>query len=159
MDDSKGRVGLLAAFAAAAVVGVFSVGPFGDPASYFDFADQRSIFGIPHFMDVLSNVPWAIVGLCGLLFVLRTKPSAPGPFVERWERAACAILFAAVLGMSAGSAYFHLEPTESRLFWDRLPMAVVFMSLFALVIGERIEVGPVSQLKELRERVTAEHQP
>ena len=29
-----------------------------------------------------------------------------------------------------GSAYYHLEPNNDRLVWDRLPLAMMFMALF-----------------------------
>jgi hypothetical protein len=35
-------------------------------------------------------------------------------------------------------AIFHWAPSPETLFWDRLPMAVVFMALFALMIGDRM---------------------
>jgi hypothetical protein len=141
-DGPRGRLRWRAAFLAllalAAVVGALSVRPFGDSAGYLGFADRRSLFGIANFMDTISNAPWLVIGVVGLLFAWRTKPGAPGPFAEAWERIACAAFFVAVAGVSIGSAYFHLEPTVGRLFWDRLPMTVAFMCLFALVIGDRI---------------------
>jgi hypothetical protein len=36
--------------------------------------------------------------------------------------------------VGAGSTYYHLDPCDSRLFWDRLPMTVVFMCLLASTI-------------------------
>jgi hypothetical protein len=41
---------------------------------------------------------------------------------------------------AAGSAYYHLAPNNDRLVWDRLPMTIVFMSLVAAMIAERISV-------------------
>jgi hypothetical protein len=37
------------------------------------------------------------------------------------------------------SAYYHLEPSDQTLFWDRLPMAVGFMTIFATAIEERVD--------------------
>ncbi len=37
-----------------------------------------------------------------------------------------------------GSAYYHSMPNNERLFWDRLPLTVAFMSLFALIVAERV---------------------
>ncbi len=108
--------------------------------SYFDFADQRRFLGIPRFMDVISNAPWVTIGVSGLLFARRRRVGPEGPFAEAWERSACVVLFAAVLGVSIGSAYFHFAPSVGTLLWDRLPMAILFMSVFALIIGDRI--GP-----------------
>jgi len=37
-----------------------------------------------------------------------------------------------------GSAYYHLQPDDRRLAWDRLPMTPAFLALFAITLGERI---------------------
>jgi hypothetical protein len=41
---------------------------------------------------------------------------------------------------AAGSSYYHLAPDNARLVWDRLPMTIVFMSLVATLVAERISV-------------------
>jgi hypothetical protein len=41
---------------------------------------------------------------------------------------------------AAGSAYYHLAPDNERLFWDRLPMTIAFMSLIAAQVVDRISV-------------------
>jgi hypothetical protein len=105
------------------------------PASH-PFADQRRMLGIPNLLDVISNLPLAVVGVLGLLFVGRRKE----PFTGSWERAAFAVMFAGVGLTALGSTYYHLAPDNATLFWDRVPMTIVFMSLFASVIGDRI--GP-----------------
>jgi len=89
----------------------------------------------------VSNVFLALVAIQGLLFLGRKHDFGPdSPFSEPWERQAFGVFFLA-LGMTAiGSAYFHLGPDPGTLFWDRLPMAVVFPSLLAIMIGERIDM-------------------
>jgi hypothetical protein len=44
--------------------------------------------------------------------------------------------FATVAFMGAGSAFYHLSPNNGRLVWDRLPIAVTFMALFAIIITQ-----------------------
>jgi len=39
------------------------------PASYHNFADKREWLGIPNFLDVISNLPFAIIGVWGILFI------------------------------------------------------------------------------------------
>lgn len=63
--------------------------------------------------------------------------SAPA---ERWV---WAILFLSFFAVTIGSSYYHLAPTNQTLFWDRLPMAVAFMSLTAIIIGERYKRFPL----------------
>jgi hypothetical protein len=96
--------------------------PLPQSQSYHDFADRRTILDIPDFLDVISNSLFLVVGLMGLL-----------KFRERASR----ILFFGVLCTSLGSAYYHLAPDNARLFWDRLPMTIAFMSLFAIAIDRR----------------------
>lgn len=128
----------LAVLAIAAVAAIFSLPPIADPPSYFDFADRRTLLGVAHLMNVISNAPWAIIGLAGLVFTLRIRTGSDGPFSQPWERTGSLVLFASMLGISFGSAWFHSVPGPSSLLWDRLPMAAVFMSFFTLVIGDRI---------------------
>lgn len=108
------------------------------PLEYHNFADQRSWLGMANFGDVASNVGFAMVGVWGLLVLL----GAPGRVVsvdarERWPYV---IVFAGMILVAIGSAYYHLAPDNDRLVWDRLPMAIVFMSLVGAMIAERVSV-------------------
>ncbi len=116
--------------AGAAVVAMFK--PIPQPQSYHQFADQRTIFGIVHGMDVLSNATFLISGLLGLWFVLRT-----GKTLDAGTRWAFAILFFGLLLTSAGSAYYHLDPDNQRLVFDRLPMIVAMAGCVGAVVADR----------------------
>jgi hypothetical protein len=111
------------------------------PQAYHNFADQRSFLGIPNFGDVVSNVPFAIVGFWGLAFWLRSN-SDPNPnnFVDRRERWPYLLVFIGILLTAFGSSYYHLQPNNARLVWDRLPMTIAFMSIVAAIVAERISV-------------------
>jgi hypothetical protein len=106
------------------------------PLCYHDFADDRTMFGVPNFLDVASNAAFLIPGIVGLVVVARRRTQ----FVSDRERWPYAAFFAGVLLTAVGSAYYHLAPDNERLFWDRLPMTVAFMSLVAAQIVERINV-------------------
>lgn len=111
------------------------------PQSYHQFADQRSFLGIPNFGDVVSNVPFAIFGLWGLVFLLRYTPDELSKhFLDRRERWFYLIISIGLLLTAFGSSYYHLEPSNARLVWDRVPMTIVFMSLVAALIAERINL-------------------
>jgi hypothetical protein len=86
-----------------------------------------AFFGIPNFWNVVSNLPFAIVGILGL-----RKFRSPG------DR----ILSLGVLLTAFGSAYYHLAPSDSRLVWDRLPMTVIFMAFVACANAEQRDVEP-----------------
>lgn len=128
------RVLLLFATALVAAVGTFSMPPIAQDLAYHDFADGRAFLGIPNFGDVTGNIPFAIVGLLGLVAVWK-----------RWffEKAAefwlWIVFFAGVFAVAFGSGYYHLAPDNHTLVWDRLPMTAAFMSLFSIIIMERVD--------------------
>jgi hypothetical protein len=119
-----------------------------DPA-YHEFADGRSFLGIPNFGDVISNLPFVVIGLLGLWAVASGSLRGSGAVIQKTSGAVIeeprerwvylAFYLGAVL-TGFGSAYYHLWPDNETLVWDRLPMTVVFMSLLASVISERISV-------------------
>ena len=125
---------LICGLAAGAVAAMCFVHPIAQNPAYHAFADRRSLFGIPNFRNVASNAAFLFAALPGLR-ALRRRES----FAEAWERLACAIFTAAVAAVAFGSAFYHWRPDNAMLFWDRLPMTVAFLSLFASVIGERMD--------------------
>jgi hypothetical protein len=104
-----------------------------DPA-YHGFADQRSWLGIPNAANVLSNLGFLAVGVIGAL-------ALASPRRTRFGQATEAGLWCVALGFIAtaiGSAWYHLEPNNATLVWDRLPMTVIFAGLFATALAQRI---------------------
>jgi len=61
-----------------------------------------------------------------------------GRFAEPWERNAYIVLLAGLALVAFGSSWYHLRPSDTTLFWDRLPMTIVFMTLLAATEGERV---------------------
>jgi hypothetical protein len=120
------------AFAVLVVAAVFAVPPIPQDPAYHGFADARDWLGIPNFGDVASNLPFVPFGLWGL-WVLRKAH-----FHDLRECWAYAVAFAGTVLVGFGSAYYHLHPDNRTLFWDRLPMTLVFMSLLSIAIAERI---------------------
>jgi hypothetical protein len=111
------------------------------PQSYHVFADQRSYLGIPNFGNVVSNLPFAAAGLWGLVFLLRSnRETGPKPFLDIRERLPYVIVSVGLMLTAFGSSYYHLQPSNARLVWDRLPMTIVFMSLVSAIIAERIDL-------------------
>jgi len=130
----------LGILAALALAGCFALLPrMVQPEAYHRFADARAWLGIPNFLDVASNLPFLVVGLLGLR-ALRNHQHPGTAFGHPWERGAFALLFAGVALVALGSGYYHLQPTSPRLFWDRVPMTIVFTALVGITIGERIGV-------------------
>jgi hypothetical protein len=111
--------------------------PIRQPLEYHHFADQRSFRSIPNFGDVVSNLPFAVIGIWGLIYTIAAKRQ----FTDRRERYPYLFVFFGLFLTSIGSSYYHLAPDNDRLLWDRLPMTVVFMSLISSVIVERVSLN------------------
>ena len=99
--------------------------------AYHQFADQRTLLGIPNFWNVVSNLPFVAIGAAGL---------------SRFHRLpATIVLFLGIFLTGFGSSYYHWNPNDGTLFWDRLPMTLCFMAILAVVVEERVsaKAGPV----------------
>lgn len=134
----KWRVWTLAGTLAATACAVFLLPRIPQSETYHAFADQRTLPGIPRCLDVISNVPFVIFGTWGILFVTSATPESR--FIESRERWPYFVFFLGVTLTGFGSAYYHLQPNDSRLVWDRVPMTIGFTALVAAVISERINV-------------------
>jgi hypothetical protein len=94
------------------------------------------LLGIPNFWNVVTNLPFLLVGIYGL-WLLRKREIASGmPAL----RPAFYLFSLGVLLVAFGSSYYHWHLTTATLVWDRLPMTIVFMSLLAIIIGETISL-------------------
>ncbi len=128
-------VGSLLVLTAAVAFAAMFLAPFPQPQDYHSFADAQSWFGVPNFLNVVSNLVFLVVALPGLLAALRSPA-----FVERRERLPYALFFLALSATAFGSAWYHLAPDNARLFWDRLPINICFAALLSAVIAERCNV-------------------
>jgi len=108
----------------ASLAGLLLLPPIPQDQSYHQFADQRAIFGIPNFWNVVSNLPFLAVGAAGL-WRFRNDP-------------ATIVLFLGIFLTGIGSSYYHWNPNDRTLFWDRLPMTLAFAAILALVVAERV---------------------
>jgi hypothetical protein len=135
-----------AGFAVAAALLYALSGPIPQSPAYHDFADARPLGPIPNAWNVLSNLPFALVGALGVRAVLRSGAARPEGALVPWEREGFLGLFAGVFLVSLGSAYYHAFPSNATLAWDRLPMSIAFMALFALVLGDRVSAGAARTL-------------
>ncbi len=132
------RHSVLALAVAIAGIRVLKGPPLAQDLAYHLMADQRPFLGIPNCLNVLSNLPFALVGLLGLHTVFHREAGRATPFRDPWERWPYAVLFAGVALTTLGSAYYHLAPDNARLVWDRLPMTLGFMGLLTALLAERV---------------------
>ncbi len=138
----RSRIAVLMIFTAGVIVLALLLPRIAQPAAYHAFADQRTMLGIPNFWNVVSNAAFVPVGLAGLWVMVRDPRPRFGAGFERW---AYIVAFGGALLVGLGSGYYHLHPDNRTLFWDRLPMTLVFMALLSAVVAERIhaKVGVV----------------
>ena len=103
--------------------------PLSLPMSYHDFADKRDWLGISYVGDVLSNLPFALIGLYGLWLIraiFRTHHFLL--YTEQSHELQYAWLFFSGLALaSLSSTYYHLKPDDMGLAVDRLGMVFVFL--------------------------------
>ena len=109
---------------------VLSMQSLAQYPNYHNFADRRVFFGVPNFFDVMSNIPFLLVGMAGVSYCLGNRPTS--------LRSAWFAFFAGVALVSAGSAYYHWSPNNDTLVWDRLPMTIAFMGLFVALLAEYV---------------------
>ena len=71
MISRKASLGLLVLLTIVVAVICCMLPRIPQPLSYHLFADRRSLFGIPNFGNVASNLPFAVIGVWGLVFLPR----------------------------------------------------------------------------------------
>ena len=111
-------------------------GPIPQPQEYHDFADDREFWSIPNTFDVMSNLVIIFPGIVGLAFVHERRGSSDIPVDETSIHIT---LFAGMILTFAGSVWFHLDPNDSTMLWDRLGMSVVIGSCISLIINDMLD--------------------
>lgn len=137
--SSTSRVGWLALCALIApLLAAWLLPPFAQPQAYHHYADQRVWLGVPHAADVLSNLPFLIVGALGLRFTFfGWRHVNRGTFADQCAAWPYALLFLGVTLTAFGSSWYHAQPNDATLVWDRLPMALAFAGLVAGTLADR----------------------
>ncbi len=133
---STRAIGLIVA-ASIAIAAVFLLVPAipQDPA-YHSFADTRLILDVDNFWNVVSNLPFLLVGAAGLFYVHRNADAVCLSGLQ----IAYQVFFAGVLLTAFGSGYYHFAPANDTLVWDRLPMTIGFAGLFSVIVGEFVSL-------------------
>ena len=125
------RTALLAAIPVAILALFFAQPPIPQSLEYHLFADIRGCFGVPNFGDVSSNLAFLVVGLVGLHGCVTARPEG--------ARLAWIVFFAGTALVSVGSAYYHWDPNNQTLVWDRLPMTIGFMGAYVALLSEYVD--------------------
>jgi hypothetical protein len=103
---------------------------------YHAFADQRHLLGLPCALDVLSNLPFALLGVWGLLRLRAPGVGQP----TSTQRALATLFFGGLVVTALCSAAYHLHPDDAGLSLDRLGMVSAFAGLLGLAAADRISM-------------------
>jgi hypothetical protein len=132
------RVGVINILALITIIAIFCFDPIAQDQSYHKFADTRAYLGLENFFDVMSNFPFILLGAWGLYFITKEE-GARRLFYMSGEKTLWQIFFLGVFLVGFGSGYYHLDTNNASIIWDRIPITISFMSLFSLIIMERID--------------------
>ena len=121
---------LVPALAIVAAVILLFVGPIPQKDSYHQFADQRTLAGVANFWNVISNLPFALIAVWGF--------STSQQLHDKDGKVISYLISAGFFFLTFGSGYYHLQPDNISLVYDRLPMSLIFMSFFSWIIYDRI---------------------
>ncbi len=133
MDNAQfqKRVALLAGIVFAPLLYLLLLhAPIPQDKAYHIFADVRTCLGIQNFGNVASNLAFLLIGVIGWVWCYRN--------LNTGARLSWMIFFAGVALVFAGSGYYHATPNDATLVWDRLPMTLAFMGLFAALMSEHL---------------------
>lgn len=136
------KLKILLALTVVILISVLFFEPMAQDTSYHQFADVSTAFGIPNAWNVLSNIPFILIGMFGLIETRKLYRERSG---ESWFMA-CQVFFVGLILTGLGSAYYHLSPENVTLVWDRLPMTISFMAFFSFILSMHISqrVGAIA---------------
>lgn len=140
--ERRWKIWILVGVVIIGIVGIFFVPRIPQDQAYHGFADTRRILGIPNFWNVVTNLPFLLVGLFGFAAFPRNAWIAGVPGL----RLASKIFLAGTILVGLGSAYYHYAPSNISLVWDRLPMTISFIAFFVIVMGDSISPTCVEKL-------------
>eukprot|EP00762_Andalucia_godoyi_P002266 ANDGO_07585.mRNA.1 hypothetical protein len=105
-----------------------------------NFADHRSLWLIPNFLNVTSNIVFLIVGFWGLRFLL-----FPGyewewsrAFVHSQERVLFILMYGCVFLSGVVFALYGYHPTPASYCWTRIILGCCESCYLSVLISERI---------------------
>ncbi|MEJ8838729.1 hypothetical protein [Ramlibacter sp. AN1133] len=128
------RESLLLALGAALLLAALFGPHVAQPAHYHAFADQRSLWGVPHALDVLSNLPFALAGIAGLRLLRGDAGLAMAPV----QRGCAALFFGGLVLTTVCSAWYHLQPQDAGLAIDRAGMSLAFAGALGLLAATQV---------------------
>ncbi len=114
-------------------------GPITQDQAYHRFADDRMVaWNIPNTLNVVSNLAFLSASYFGLAVLAMDYALFRD---DKRERPAYFVLFVSLAGVAVGSSFYHADPNDATLVWDRLPMSIAFMAVVTIVATEKVSLG------------------
>lgn len=108
--------------------------PLQQPPHAHEFADRRTLLGVPFALDVLSNLALALAGGAGL----RRLATLPPRTLSNMQRAMAGLFFVGLPLTGAASAWYHWHPDDAGLALERCGMAVALGGMLGLAAADRV---------------------
>ena len=108
--------------------------PLHQPSSFHQFADASPLFGIPHGLNVMSNLAFLAPGF----WLLKVCQKTPDPLRGSLNLAGIGLVLTGI-----GSGLYHLNPIDSTLVWDRLPMVITFAGVMGAMAYQHLSTAAV----------------
>lgn len=89
-------------------------------------------------MNVVSNLPFIIIGFAGAIYLLKKYNLCSKE--EKLATLSYLVFFIGIFLTGFGSAHYHLNPNNSTMVWDRLPLAISFMAFVSAIFYERLKI-------------------
>ena len=124
MAKRNGPLLIFLGLTTASLAALLLLPPITQNQNYHQFADARAALGIPNFWNVISNIPFIVIGAVGL--------------AHYRDNTAIVFIFFGIFLTCFGSSYYHWSPNDYTLFWDRLPMVLAFMAILSNAVEERV---------------------
>lgn len=129
----KNKILVITLITLALVIIDMMLSPIPQDQSYHNFADQRTYLSIPNFSNVITNISFVIIGIIGLGMLKRSSAGTAVNIIY-------SVIFAGIFLTGLGSAYYHYNPDNNTLVFDRIPMTLVFMAFLSATVSEWIDL-------------------
>lgn len=138
MQRSTRRIYALISITIFSILVAFFLPPIPQPIEYHNFADNRNLLGVNNFLNVFSNLAFILVGVLGFKEICFNAKNIF--FKSPQEKYPYLVFFIGSIFVGFGSGYYHLDPNNITLFWDRLPMGIIIAAYFNAIFSERVSL-------------------
>ena len=103
---------------------------------YHHFSDTRLLWGVSNALDTLSNIPFIIAGVIGIVLMWIGRLPAPTSTLG----AMSLLTFAGLIATGIGSAWYHMQvpPNDAGLAVDRYGMVIAFAGILGLAAADKV---------------------